>query len=75
MLKKYLSVCDGVSVEDRYKLLRFIENISMGVASVSYKVESMHGAGSPQALRIMIARQADIGKKRLFIREILDLVK
>ena len=73
MLKKYLSVCDGVSVEDRYKLLRFIENISMGVASVSYKVESMHGAGSPQAQRIMIARQADIEKKRQFIREILDI--
>ena len=73
MLKKYLTVCDGVSVEDRYKLLRFIESISMGVAAVSYKAESMHGAGSPQAQRIMIARQADIKKKKELIKDILDI--
>ena len=73
LLKKYLSVCDGVSVEDRYKLLRFIENISMGVAAVSYKVESMHGAGSPQAQRIMITRQANLEEKIQLIKDILDI--
>ncbi|TFG22928.1 MAG: 4-hydroxybutyryl-CoA dehydratase [Promethearchaeota archaeon] len=73
LLKKYLSVCDGVSVEDRYKLLRFIENISMGVAAVSYKVESMHGAGSPQAQRIMITRQSNLEKKKQLIKDILDI--
>jgi len=73
LLKKYLSVCDGVSVEDRYKLLRFIENISMGVSAVSYKAESMHGAGSPQAQRIMIARQANLEEKKQLIKDILDI--
>ena len=73
LLKKYLSVCDGVSVEDRYKLLRFIESISMGVAAVSYKAESMHGAGSPQAQRIMIARQANLEEKKQLIKDILDI--
>ncbi|MHA2389088.1 MAG: 4-hydroxyphenylacetate 3-hydroxylase family protein, partial [Candidatus Hodarchaeales archaeon] len=63
IIKKYLSTCDDVPVNDRYKLLRFIENLSMGVASLSYKTESLHGAGSPQAQRIMISRQAKINDK------------
>ncbi|MFX0108339.1 MAG: 4-hydroxyphenylacetate 3-hydroxylase family protein [Candidatus Hodarchaeota archaeon] len=73
LIKKYLETCDGVSPEDRYKLIRFIENLSMGVASVSYKTESMHGAGSPQAQRIMIARQSKIEEKIDLVKDILDI--
>ena len=73
LLKKYLSTCEGISVEDRYKVLRFIENITMGLASVSYKTESMHGAGSPQAQRIMISRQANLEEKKKLVKEILDI--
>ena len=73
LLRKYLSTCEGISVEDRYKLLRFVENLSMGVTAVSYKTESMHGAGSPQAQRIMISRQADVEEKKNFAKEILDI--
>ena len=47
-------------------MLRFLENICLGAAAVGYRTESMHGAGSPQAQRIMIARQGNIqGKKQL----------
>ncbi len=73
LLKKYLSTCDDVPVEARYKLLRFIENLSMGVASLSYKTESLHGAGSPQAQRIMIARQGTLEEKIHLVKEILDI--
>ncbi len=73
LLKKYLTTCDEISVEDRYKVLRFIENLTMGVASVSYRTESMHGAGSPQAQRIMISRQADLESKKKLIKDILDI--
>ncbi|MFX1275626.1 MAG: 4-hydroxyphenylacetate 3-hydroxylase family protein [Promethearchaeota archaeon] len=73
LLKKYMTTCDEVTPEDRYKLLRFIECMSMGVASLSYKTESMHGAGSPQAQRIMIQRQANLDEKIKLIKEILDL--
>ena len=73
LLKKYLSTRDDVPVESRYKLLRFIENLSMGVASLSYKTESLHGAGSPQAQRIMIARQGSIERKVQLVKEILDI--
>ncbi|MFX0070101.1 MAG: 4-hydroxyphenylacetate 3-hydroxylase family protein [Candidatus Hermodarchaeota archaeon] len=73
LLRKYLTVCDGIPVDDRYKLLRFIENLSMGVGAVSYKVESMHGAGSPQAQRIMITRQAMLEEKKQLIKDIIDI--
>ena len=45
---------------------RLIENLSLGSGAVGYRTESLHGAGSPQAQRVMIARQGDIeGKKKL----------
>ena len=63
---KFFATCDSVSTEDRQRILRFIENICLGSSAVGYRTESMHGAGSPQAQRIMISRQGDIqGKKQL----------
>ena len=57
---------EEVSAEDRLRVLRLIENLTLGAAAVGYRTESMHGAGSPQAQRIMIARQGNIaGKKEL----------
>lgn len=54
------------STEDRMRVMRFLENICLGSAAVGYRTESMHGAGSPQAQRVMIARQGDMeGKKEL----------
>lgn len=73
LLKKYLNTSDEVSVEDRYKIIRFIENFTMGASSVSYRTESLHGAGSPQAQRIMIGRQANVEEKINFVKKILDL--
>jgi len=73
LLEKYLSTCDGVRTEDRYKVLRFIENLTMGVASVSYKTESLHGAGSPMAQRIMISRQSNLEEKKKLVKKILDI--
>lgn len=56
----------GCSTEDRMRVMRFLENICLGSAAVGYRTESMHGAGSPQAQRVMIARQGDMeGKKEL----------
>ena len=45
----------------------------MGVASVGYKTESMLGAGSPQAQRLMIAKQSNLEKKKELIKKILDV--
>jgi 4-hydroxybutyryl-CoA dehydratase/vinylacetyl-CoA-Delta-isomerase len=75
LFKKYLQTSPDMSVENRFKILRFIENLTMGVASVSYRTESMHGAGSPQAQRIMISRQANFEQKKELARDILDIEK
>lgn len=65
-LEKYLKGVSGVPTLDRMRVLRLIENITLGTAAVGYRTESMHGAGSPQAQRIMISRQGNIeGKKAL----------
>jgi 4-hydroxybutyryl-CoA dehydratase / vinylacetyl-CoA-Delta-isomerase len=63
-LKKYFRGAEGVSVEDRMRILRLIENITLGSAAVGYLTESMHGAGSPQAQRIMISRLVDLKGKQ-----------
>ncbi len=73
LIEKYLTTCEGICAEDRYKVLRFIENLTMGVASVSYRTESMHGAGSPQAQRIMISRQASLEEKKKLVKDILEI--
>jgi 4-hydroxybutyryl-CoA dehydratase/vinylacetyl-CoA-Delta-isomerase len=73
LIKKYLTTCKDVAPEDRYRLIRFVENLSMGVASLSYKTESLHGAGSPQAQRIMISRQANIEDQINLVKEIIDI--
>jgi 4-hydroxybutyryl-CoA dehydratase/vinylacetyl-CoA-Delta-isomerase len=66
LLEKYLKGRKGVSTENRVRILRLIENMTMGRNAVGFLTESMHGAGSPQAQRIQIARQMQLEyKKRL----------
>ena len=55
------------------RVLRFLENICLGSAAVGYRTESMHGAGSPQAQRIIIARQGNIEGKKALAKAILDI--
>ncbi len=64
LLEKYLKTRDDVDVLDRMKLMRLIENLTLGRAAVGYLAESMHGAGSPQAQRIMMTRLADLNEKK-----------
>lgn len=64
LLRKYLAGRKGVDVENRFRILRLIENMTMGRNAVGYLTESMHGAGSPQAQRIQIARQMQLFYKK-----------
>ena len=64
--KFFAANTDKCTTEERMRVLRFLENICLGSSAVGYRTESMHGAGSPQAQRIMIQRQGNIeGKKAL----------
>jgi 4-hydroxybutyryl-CoA dehydratase/vinylacetyl-CoA-Delta-isomerase len=47
-------------------MLRLLENLTLGPGAAAYLTESMHGAGSPQAQRIMLGRLADMdGRVRM----------
>jgi len=70
---KYFVGSPTCTTEERMRVLRFLENICLGSAAVGYRTESMHGAGSPQAQRIMIARQGNIEGKKALAKAILDI--
>jgi 4-hydroxybutyryl-CoA dehydratase/vinylacetyl-CoA-Delta-isomerase len=63
-LEKYYKTKPGVPTENRMRILRLIENLTLGTAAVGYLTESMHGAGSPQAQRIMISRTVNLEEKK-----------
>lgn len=70
LVEKYLKGKAEVPAEDRMRVLRLIENMTLGTAAVAYRTESMHGAGSPQAQRIMIGRQGNLAEKKEFAKVI-----
>ena len=63
-LKKYLKGIKETNAEDRVKILRLIENMTLGRNAVAYLTESLHGAGSPQAQRVQIKRKVNIEEKK-----------
>ena len=69
-VEKYMKNGTGTTAENRMRILRLIENLSLGAGAVGYRTESLHGAGSPQAQRVMIARQGDIAGKKLLAKRI-----
>ena len=72
-MEKYLRGVQGVSTENRIRVLRLIENLCLGTAAVGYRTESLHGAGSPQAQRIMIARQGNLPRKKELAKKIAKI--
>lgn len=62
LLKKYVQGARGTP-DDRRRVLRLIENMTLGPTAVAIRTESMHGAGSPQAQRIRIEAQANLDDK------------
>ena len=73
IIDKYQRGVDTVSTENRLRILRLIENLSLGTAAVGYRTESMHGAGSPQAQRIMIARQGNLEHKKALAKKLAHI--
>ncbi|MDR1068762.1 MAG: 4-hydroxybutyryl-CoA dehydratase [Clostridiales Family XIII bacterium] len=71
---KFFKGVADVPTENRMRILRFIENIALGASAVGYRTESMHGAGSPQAQRIMIARQGNLAAKKELAKVIAGIV-
>lgn len=74
LIRKYLAGASGTSTEARMRLLRLIENMTLGRNAVGYLTESMHGAGSPQAQRIQIGRGADLEKLKAAARRLAGIM-
>jgi 4-hydroxybutyryl-CoA dehydratase/vinylacetyl-CoA-Delta-isomerase len=73
IVEKYFKGIAAVPTENRCRVLRLVENITLGTAAVGYRTESMHGAGSPQAQRIMISRQGNLEQKKKLAKEIAGI--
>jgi len=69
LVKKYFSGVEGIPTEHRIKVARLIEAMTGGTTLV----ESMHGAGSPQAQRVMIFREGELGKKIKLAKTLLGI--
>jgi len=70
---KYLKGVDGVAIESRVRVLRLIENLTVGAGAACYLPESMHGAGSPMAQKIMIGRQVDMERMKSSARRLCGI--
>ncbi len=75
LLTKYLAGVSSDATENRQRMLRLIENLTIGVGAVGYLTESMHGAGSPMAQRIMLARLARLDQKEKIAEKIAGITE
>ncbi len=73
LIRKFLQGRSGVETVDRMRILRLIENMTIGRNAVGYLTESLHGAGSPQAQRIQIARGMQIEDKKRRARHLAGI--
>ncbi|HBH12704.1 MAG TPA: 4-hydroxybutyryl-CoA dehydratase [Clostridiales bacterium] len=68
-MQKYLKGNSKFTTDERYRMARLIENMTGGTALV----ESMHGAGSPQAQRVVMARQANVEYKKTLAKRLIGI--
>ena len=72
-IDKYLRGDPEVPTEARYRMLTLLHAMSTGLVAHSYRTESMHGAGSPQAQKIMIERGSGMENKQKLARSIAGI--
>ncbi|MBI4286706.1 MAG: 4-hydroxybutyryl-CoA dehydratase [Chloroflexi bacterium] len=70
---KYLKGVPEVPTEARYRMLSLLHAMTFGQNAISYRTESMHGAGSPMAQKIMIERETDMELKQKLARRLAGI--
>lgn len=75
ILKRLLRGRSPNDTEARIRMLRLIENMTMGRNAVGYLTESLHGAGSPQAQRIQIERAMKLDEKKGFAKALAGVTE
>ncbi len=73
VLEKYLAGVAGAPTEARLRVLRLIENLTMGSCGAAYLTESLHGAGSPEAQMVVIGRLARLEEKKRLARTLAGI--
>lgn len=73
LVERLLAGRADVPTEDRMRILRLIENLTLGRNAVGYLTESLHGAGSPQAQRIQIQRGMEVERKQGYARALAGI--
>jgi len=68
-IDKYLKANPKIPTEHRIRLARLLENMTGGTALA----ESMHGAGSPQAMKIMLYRESNMEHKKKLARKLAKI--
>jgi 4-hydroxybutyryl-CoA dehydratase/vinylacetyl-CoA-Delta-isomerase len=69
-MEKYLKGIPDIPTEHKMRIVYLIQNLLFGTNSVGYVVESIHGAGPPEAQKSTILRLADFEYKKELAREI-----
>jgi 4-hydroxybutyryl-CoA dehydratase/vinylacetyl-CoA-Delta-isomerase len=68
-IDKYFKGKADIPTENRIRMARLIENMTGGTALA----ESMHGAGSPQAMRIMLYRESNLQEKSQYAKNLAGI--
>lgn len=70
---KYLKGVKDVPTENRIRMLRLIENLTVGLGCGAYRTESMHGAGSPATQRVVYRRLADLDRRKKLAKDLAGI--
>ena len=68
-IDKYFKANPDVPTEHRIRMARLLENMTGGTALA----ESMHGAGSPEAMKIMLYRESNMEQKKALARKLAHI--
>lgn len=68
-IEKYFAANPKVPTEHRIRMARLLENMTGGTALA----ESMHGAGSPQAMRVMLYRETNLEHKKSLAKKLAKI--
>lgn len=72
-IEKYLKSVEGVPTENRLRMVYLIQSLLFGFNSVGYVVESVHGAGPPQAQKSSLYRLVDWEHKKGLAKNIAGM--
>jgi 4-hydroxybutyryl-CoA dehydratase/vinylacetyl-CoA-Delta-isomerase len=70
---KYLKGVPDVPTEHKMRVIYLIQNLLFGTNSVGYVVESVHGAGPPQAQKSTLSRLVDFEAKKKLAKNIAGI--